>query len=66
MTVERRGNVQQEYCLVCEKPVKEGLKILASLLCRQCEEELLTLAVTDPRYSLYVNKLKDAINSVCV
>lgn len=66
MTAERRESVEQKYCLVCEKPVKEGLRILASLLCSECEQELLKLAVSDPKYSLYVDKLKSVIASVCV
>jgi len=63
--VERRENVEQEYCLICERPVEEGLRILASLLCRECEQELLKLSVSDPRYNLYVDKLKDVIASAC-
>ncbi|MCR3921017.1 MAG: sigma factor G inhibitor Gin [Firmicutes bacterium] len=47
-----------EKCLICSRPTEAGLRILTSLVCSDCEQELLNTDVTDPRYNLFVEKLK--------
>ena len=49
-----------QICLMCGKPADVGLRINTALLCRECEQELVTTDVTDPRYALYVARLKQA------
>ncbi|HZK25209.1 MAG TPA: sigma factor G inhibitor Gin [Oscillospiraceae bacterium] len=50
--------MSEQKCLICSRETATGLRINTSVLCWDCEAELLQTEVTDPKYDLFVKKLK--------
>lgn len=48
-------------CLFCGTETESGLRIFSALLCNGCEQSLLRTDAADPRYRVYVEKLKKAM-----
>jgi hypothetical protein len=51
--------MEKNICLMCEQEAQSGLRIFSSLLCTDCEQALLRTDPDDPRYAVFVRKLKD-------
>lgn len=50
--------MSEQRCLICSRETVTGLRINTCMLCWDCEAELLRTEVTDPKYELFVKKLK--------
>ncbi|YCA43706.1 sigma factor G inhibitor Gin [Bacillus sp. JZ8] len=53
-----KTNHQKEQCMVCEEYREEGIRILFSFLCRDCEKEIVDTETNEVMYDYYVKKLK--------
>ncbi|MDA3128882.1 carnitine--CoA ligase [Aliibacillus thermotolerans] len=51
-------SVKGDCCIVCEKVKKEGIYVLHSFICLQCEQEIVQLEPEDPAYRETVKKLR--------
>lgn len=51
--------VERAKCMICQVSAEEGISILDSFLCVDCEQEIVQTEVEDSRYSMFVYKMKD-------
>ncbi|MCS1352353.1 sigma factor G inhibitor Gin [Mechercharimyces sp. CAU 1602] len=49
---------ETSYCIICDQRRDDGLLVLDEFICEACERELVQTAVTDQKYSYYVQQLK--------
>ncbi|AKP45429.1 MULTISPECIES: sigma factor G inhibitor Gin [Bacillus] len=47
-----------EICIICENQKTEGIHILESFICTDCEKKMTSIETTHSDYSYYVQKLK--------
>lgn len=45
-------------CKICEEKKREGIYILVSFICSDCEKEILNTNPEDERYQYFVDRLK--------
>ncbi|WP_100405910.1 sigma factor G inhibitor Gin [Bacillus solitudinis] len=45
-------------CIVCERAKSEGIELLDSFICRDCETDVINTETQDESYNFYVNQLK--------
>ncbi len=51
-------NVKNLMCLVCEETDQEGIIILGSFICSDCEKRIVETSVDHEDYYGYLSKLK--------
>ena len=51
--------VDNERCIICQVSSAEGITILDSFLCTDCEQEIVRTEVDDTRYTMFVSKLRE-------
>lgn len=51
--------VDNTRCIICQISAEEGIKILDSFLCHDCEQEIVRTEVEDSRYIMFVTKMRD-------
>jgi len=51
--------VEKTKCIICHISTDEGITILDSFLCFDCEQEIVRTEVEDTRYMMYVSKMRD-------
>ncbi|EHL79720.1 sigma factor G inhibitor Gin [Bacillus smithii] len=47
-----------EICIICENQKTEGIHVLESFICTDCEKKMTSIETTHSDYSYYVQKLK--------
>lgn len=50
---------EQLKCMICHVSANQGIKILDSFLCQDCEQEIVKTEVDDSRYTMFVSKMRD-------
>lgn len=45
-------------CTVCNKPKEQGIVIVSSFICADCEHEIVRTDVQDGKYSFFISQLK--------
>nr|WP_093055880.1 sigma factor G inhibitor Gin [Salipaludibacillus sp. CUR1] len=45
-------------CLICSKAKKEGIYVLGTFICEECEAQMVRTDTGDHRYAIYVDRLK--------
>ncbi len=48
-----------EMCIVCHSEKNEGIHLLASFICRECELNIVEAETDDPNYQFYVEQLRE-------
>lgn len=48
-------------CIICRKPLNDGIMINGRKLCKTCEERLIKLQVTTDFYEYYKEKIKRSV-----
>jgi hypothetical protein len=48
-----------EMCIVCHSEKREGIHLLASFICRECEQHIVEAETDDPSYQYYVEQLRE-------
>jgi len=49
-----------EKCLFCDQRKITGIHLYQSLICTECEHEMLNTKTSDTKYKFFIHKLKDA------
>ncbi|WP_418793718.1 sigma factor G inhibitor Gin [Niallia taxi] len=62
LSIESQKLVQPyvEECLFCGQKKMTGIHLYQSLICTDCEHEMLNTKTNDIKYKFYVQKLKNA------
>ncbi|MGM8215735.1 sigma factor G inhibitor Gin [Bacillaceae bacterium W0354] len=50
-------------CKICEEHKSEGIYLLVSFICSDCEKEILGTSPEEERYQYYVDRLKRSYTS---
>ncbi|WP_324659609.1 sigma factor G inhibitor Gin [Bacillus cereus] len=50
--------LQSEVCIVCETKRKEGIYVYNSLICHECEKDMVNTETDDPKYIYYLKQLR--------
>ena len=50
-------------CHICEEEKVEGIYLLVSFICTDCEKEMLNTAPEDEKYQYYVERLKRGLQN---
>lgn len=58
MQANEEEKVTKVKCILCKKKVRQGLNILGTFICHECERRIVTLNVTDEGYDYYIEQLK--------
>ncbi|KAB7663254.1 sigma factor G inhibitor Gin [Bacillus sp. B1-b2] len=53
----------EEVCLICETKKEQGIHIMHSFICMDCEKELVNTKTSDPKYSFFVYQMGKAVFS---
>ncbi|MDD2553125.1 MAG: sigma factor G inhibitor Gin [Desulfotomaculaceae bacterium] len=52
---------ESQDCILCRRSCldgKQGLYVRGCHICRDCEEKIISIAIDDPIYQIYIKKLK--------
>lgn len=49
-----------EVCLICENTKKEGIHIMQSFICLECEREIVNTKTSDPKYQFFLYQMGKA------
>lgn len=47
-----------ETCVICEQTMMEGIHLYTTFICTGCESIMVKTDTSDPKYKLYVEKLR--------
>ena len=49
---------REKKCIFCKTSKKTGLNVLMAFICLDCEREITSLSVGDPKYCNYMKEIK--------
>ncbi|WP_158738761.1 sigma factor G inhibitor Gin [Alteribacillus sp. YIM 98480] len=58
LTLKKKDKSWREACILCEREKQNGIHILDSFLCKECEREIIHLEPEHPAYEEKVKKLR--------
>lgn len=51
----------RQHCIICRKPLNDGIIISGKGICRCCEEKMINTAIDTDFYAFYKNCIKRSI-----
>ena len=56
--MERDSTYAVHECIVCEQRKDHGITICNQFICESCEQEMITTDVKEPKYPMFVKRLR--------
>lgn len=50
---------EPKICVICQQEKNDILRVLDKVVCTECEQNMVTMKVTDLAYDFYVARLKE-------
>lgn len=69
MKIEVKGiktRNEENICYICRKEKDNGIMIGKSLICRDCEKEIINIDIENIEYDFYRNKIKGAFLNLII
>ena len=69
MKIEAKGikiENEENLCYICRKEKDNGIIIGKSLICRDCEKEIINIDIENIEYDFYKNKIKGAFLNLII
>lgn len=69
MKIEVKGiktGTEENICYICRKEKDNGIMIGKSLICRDCEKEIINIDIENIEYDFYRNKIKGAFLNLII
>lgn len=57
---------EENICYICRKERENGIMIGKSLICKECENEIINMDIDNIEYNFYKNRIKEAFLNLII